>query len=401
MSRPFKNSSSANNTFGQFKEPKDAGDYIYNKKARSTYCVANSCHPSIKVTSEQNKLLFHKSNQLSLYPCRNILNPANLNINLITRLNLNGVEVIKDLSNNASPSTINSSLIPFLNYEIDPNGRLFGDSICGIYNFKRYLRPELILPEKIIIDGYYYLSSDPSYNTVITFTANSTVRILGDLLINYIVVGGGGGGGGGNSGGSPGAGGGGGGGVATGTFNSNILTTYNIIVGGGGGGGTLQTSTSVSTDGGNGSSSQISGIVTVSGGLGGKSSQNLGAGGNSGNGGAGGSGNTNPGGNGTNGGGGGGGSYTPAKGGNGAITSTSAYNYGTVFGAGGGGGGGDDPQGGFGGNAFAGDGGRPGQDGKPNYGGGGGGGVSGNGVPGTYGSGGNGGSGVVIFLLNV
>ena len=55
-------------------------------------CVANSCQPSIKVSSEQNKLLFNKSNQLSLYPCRGTINPANLNINLITRLNLNGVD---------------------------------------------------------------------------------------------------------------------------------------------------------------------------------------------------------------------------------------------------------------------------------------------------------------------
>ena len=61
MSRPFTNITSANKTFGQFKESTDAGEYIYNKKARATYCVANKCAPSIKVYSEGDRLLFNKS----------------------------------------------------------------------------------------------------------------------------------------------------------------------------------------------------------------------------------------------------------------------------------------------------------------------------------------------------
>jgi hypothetical protein len=141
MSRPFKNSSSANNTFGQFKEPQDAGNYIYNKKARATYCVANSCQPSIKVYSESDRLLFNKSNQLSLYPCANEINTSNLNINLITTLDLSGVAVIKDLSNNTVPAAINPNSIPFLRYQIDPSGNLFGNTICGINNFTKLLVP--------------------------------------------------------------------------------------------------------------------------------------------------------------------------------------------------------------------------------------------------------------------
>ena len=400
MSRPFTNTSSANRAFGEFNEPKDASEYLYNKKARSTYCVANKCHPSIKVYSESDRLLFNKSNQLSLYPCRGTINPASLNINLITRLNLSGVAVIKDMSNNITPSTINAGLIPYLNYEIDPNGNLFGNSICGINNFKYYLRPEINLSSNITINGNYLLSSDASYNTIITFIGNSSIKIIGDLIINYIAVGGGGGGGGGNAGGSPGGGGGGGGRVLTGTIMTTILSSYNIIIGNGGTPGQLQTTSTPSTNGGDGGLSQISSVTTAVGGFGGKSSQNNGDGGNSGSGS--GTGGTSPGGNGTNGGGGGGGAYSSSQvGGNGASSTTSAYFYGTIFGAGGGGGGGNNPVSGKGGNAFAGNGGRPGSDGIANYGGGGGGGGSGNGVPGTYGSGGAGGSGVVIFLLNV
>ena len=141
MSRPFTNISSANRAFGEFKEPKDAGDYIYNKKARATYCVANKCAPSIKVDSQSDRLLFNKSNQLSLYPCANGINTANLNINLVTRLNLRGVSVIQDMSSGAVPSTINTSVTPYLRYLVDPSGELFGNSVCGINNFINFIEP--------------------------------------------------------------------------------------------------------------------------------------------------------------------------------------------------------------------------------------------------------------------
>ena len=141
MSRPFTNISSANKSFGQFKEPKDASNYIYNKKAKATYCIANKCAPSIKVASESDRLLFNRSNQLSLYPCANGINTANLNINLITCLNLRGVPVIQDASSGAIPSTITLDSVPFLDYVIDPSGALFGNSVCGINNFINYIRP--------------------------------------------------------------------------------------------------------------------------------------------------------------------------------------------------------------------------------------------------------------------
>jgi hypothetical protein len=143
MSRPFINISSANKTFGQFKEPKDASEYLHNKKARATYCVANKCAPSIKVYSESDRLLFNKSNQLSLYPCANGFNTANLNINLITSLNLRGVPVIQDASSGAVPSTITLDSVPFLDYVIDPSGILFGNSVCGINNFTKLFTPNL------------------------------------------------------------------------------------------------------------------------------------------------------------------------------------------------------------------------------------------------------------------
>ena len=140
MSHPYTNKISANKDFLQFKEPTDASDYINKKKSRATYCIANKCAPSIKVASQSDRLLFNASNQISMYPCANGFNPANLNINLITTLDLSGVSVIKDMSNNTIPSIINPSTTPYLNYLIDPSGSLFGNSVCGINSFTKYMK---------------------------------------------------------------------------------------------------------------------------------------------------------------------------------------------------------------------------------------------------------------------
>ena len=137
MAQSFK-SSSGKNVFGVFAEPLDASEYIYNKKARATYCVANNCVPSVKVGSESNLLLFKRSNKLLFYPHENI-NKSNLNINLITKLDLEDVPVIEDLSGNVVPSTIDNDCAPYLRYNIDPSGNLFGNTICGINNYVNYM----------------------------------------------------------------------------------------------------------------------------------------------------------------------------------------------------------------------------------------------------------------------
>ena len=140
--RPFTNSSSANKAFGVFSEPQNAGDYIYNKKAVATYCNANICTPSLTIGSENNYLLFKRANKLLVYPCLNSINKANLNINLITKLDLTGVPVIQDFSGNTWPSSINTMNTvpdPYLRYNIDPSGNLFGNTICGINNWEKYL----------------------------------------------------------------------------------------------------------------------------------------------------------------------------------------------------------------------------------------------------------------------
>jgi len=139
MSNSFK-SSSGKAAFGRFSEPQTAGDYIYNKKAKTTFCLANKCIPSKTVNTQGNLLLLNRSNKLKYYPCVNAINKANLNINLITSLDLSGVFVIKNVDfPNTTPIPINASDVPYLDYVIDPSGNLFGNTVCGINNYLRYL----------------------------------------------------------------------------------------------------------------------------------------------------------------------------------------------------------------------------------------------------------------------
>ena len=133
MARPFQNSSSANKAFGVFSESQNAGDYTYNKKTKTTYCNSNICTPSLTVGSESNYLLFKRAQRLRVYPCLNSIDKANLNINLITKLNLpTTVPVIL-------PTTITTVTDPYKYYNIDPSGNLFGNTICGIDNWEKYM----------------------------------------------------------------------------------------------------------------------------------------------------------------------------------------------------------------------------------------------------------------------
>ena len=127
-------------TFGQFNEPDDAGNYIYKKKAKTVFCNPNLCKPSITVNTQENLRLLKTSNFLKYYSCSNSFNKANLNINLITVLDLSGVPVIQQQEPPfACPTPINILSVPYINYTIDPSGNLFGNTTCGLNNYVRYM----------------------------------------------------------------------------------------------------------------------------------------------------------------------------------------------------------------------------------------------------------------------
>lgn len=141
MSRPFSNYS-AKPTFAQVNEPLDASEYIASKKTKYSFCNPNICHPNKNINSESNLLLLRRANTLAFYPCNNF-DKTQLYSNLYTKLDLSDLSgntsIISDLSGNTFPVTIDTSVTPYLKYNIDPSGVLFGNTPCGIDNYLNYV----------------------------------------------------------------------------------------------------------------------------------------------------------------------------------------------------------------------------------------------------------------------
>lgn len=142
MSRPFTNNYSAKASFAQVNKSMNAGDYIKTKKTKYSFCHPNICHPNKNIYSQSNLLLLRRANALTFYPCSNF-DKTQLFTNLYTKLDLSDLSgntpVISDLSGNTFPVKIDTSVTPFLKYNIDPRGVLFGNNLCGINNFLNYV----------------------------------------------------------------------------------------------------------------------------------------------------------------------------------------------------------------------------------------------------------------------
>ena len=138
-SRPFK-PYMGKNTFGVLKESQGAGEYILNKTAIAGFCIPNVCVPSRTVLTQSNRLLLRRANKIYFSRCQDPYNTANLNINLVTVLDLSGVPVIQQSASPYSvPTNLDVTSIPYLDYTIDPSGNLFGNTVCGTDNFQNYL----------------------------------------------------------------------------------------------------------------------------------------------------------------------------------------------------------------------------------------------------------------------
>jgi hypothetical protein len=148
------NNFSAKPAFGANKEANNAGDYILRKKARATFCKSSTCPPKYNFNTQGDLNLLRTAKYLDTINCHLPFNKNNLNINLVTKLDLNEVCVIADASNNQCTTNIVYSKIPdFYNYYIiDPNGSLFGNTQCGINNFLNYL-----------VYNPHYNNSDPGH----------------------------------------------------------------------------------------------------------------------------------------------------------------------------------------------------------------------------------------------
>ena len=116
MSRPF-SYNSAKSSFAQVKEPVEASTYTQTKKA---------------------KYIFYQCQ------CQYVeFDKTQLFTNLYTKLDLSDLSgntpVISDLSGNNFPASISTSVTPYLKYNIDPSGVLFGNTPCGINNYLNFI----------------------------------------------------------------------------------------------------------------------------------------------------------------------------------------------------------------------------------------------------------------------
>jgi hypothetical protein len=126
-------------TFAKLKEPIDSGYYTLIKKTKYSFCNPDYCHLNNNLYSQSNYMLHKRANYFASNPC-DYIDHTQLYINLITKLDLSdNVIVVNDLSGNIFPVIIDTTLEPYLKYNIDPNGDLFGNTICGINNFKNYV----------------------------------------------------------------------------------------------------------------------------------------------------------------------------------------------------------------------------------------------------------------------
>lgn len=139
MSRSFRpfNTYTGKNTFGVLKESRQAGDYTINKGALAWVCPPNICVRNKTGVTQNNYLLLKKAKALYV---NDLYNPADLNMNLVTQLDLSGCSIILDNSGNIVPAHLSILSTPYLDYTIDPSGVLFGNTICGATNFTEYLK---------------------------------------------------------------------------------------------------------------------------------------------------------------------------------------------------------------------------------------------------------------------
>ena len=141
--KPFAQSfSTGKSTFKTNRESSDAGDYILRKKAKALYCKYSSCSDRILVKNYQSMYLLEKAKvNAKIDKTQADTGSGNLNINLFTKLDLVNVCVIQLNDPVTCPTSLDLTKYFPTSYTIDPEGELFGNSICGTNNFQNYLVP--------------------------------------------------------------------------------------------------------------------------------------------------------------------------------------------------------------------------------------------------------------------
>lgn len=124
-------------TFGQLNSGDTSGDHIRTKNVQTIYCNPSRC-TRVSNYNELNALrnsfrAKYLSNKNTIQSQKNGLVSG-----LYTELDLNSVNVMSNSTTNVSPTSISLTSIPYLDYNIDPSGKLFGNNLCGLNNFINY-----------------------------------------------------------------------------------------------------------------------------------------------------------------------------------------------------------------------------------------------------------------------
>jgi hypothetical protein len=143
MSRPFANYK-AKPTFAQHNDPTCSSYYTNKKKITSSFCEPNICHPKKNLKSYDKYYGTKDANNYRFNKTIFYYNKSQLYSNLYTKLDLRYISgntpIISNLTNGIFPIIINTSVDPYLTYNIDPSGNLFGNSLCDINNYVNYIK---------------------------------------------------------------------------------------------------------------------------------------------------------------------------------------------------------------------------------------------------------------------
>ena len=125
--------------FGNYAKHLSYSEVLANKRANHIYY---NCKRTNRIDSQGDLMAIRKITSQACASGCNVLpfNKSNLQVNLITELDLNGIIILELNSKPGTPSKIDPVLRPIYSYyTIDPNNRLTGDTPCAIQKYVNYM----------------------------------------------------------------------------------------------------------------------------------------------------------------------------------------------------------------------------------------------------------------------
>ena len=135
--------------FGNYAKHLSYADVMANKRANHIYF---NCKRTNRIDSQGELMAIRKITNAACDNGCNVLpfNKSNLQINLITELDLNNILILELNSNPGFPAKIDPALRPiYAYYTIDPNNKFSGDTPCAVQKYVNYM----ILNTNAFVDG--------------------------------------------------------------------------------------------------------------------------------------------------------------------------------------------------------------------------------------------------------